>query len=163
MRYRFGWRRTTRTSTLSSTTAIIRFPKPTDTVELADGQEKQIDFTLTDASGVEVTKSFVFRADNYVADLGVTLTKNGQPVPNTKLLIGAQHRRPGDRSSQFLSHRARSVAYVNDAIFRHQGASFTFDANNQSTMPVPGNVDWAGVGDAYFAMAAIPATADAGP
>jgi hypothetical protein len=29
--------------------------------------------------------------------------------------------------------------------------------NNQSSLAVPGTVDWAGVGDAYFAMAAIPA------
>jgi len=39
-----------------------------ETITLAEGQERQIDFTLTDASGVEVTKSFLFRADSYVAD-----------------------------------------------------------------------------------------------
>ena len=50
--------------------------EPGDTVELADGQQKQIDFTLTDASGVQVVKSFVFRADNYIADLSVKLTAN---------------------------------------------------------------------------------------
>jgi YidC/Oxa1 family membrane protein insertase len=48
-----------------------------DTIQLAPGQEKQIDFKLTDASGVEVTKSFVFRAESYLADLKVNLTKSG--------------------------------------------------------------------------------------
>ncbi|MDQ3749819.1 MAG: membrane protein insertase YidC, partial [Acidobacteriota bacterium] len=59
-----------------------------ETIALETGQERQIDFTLTDASGVEVTKSFLFRADSYVADLGIKLARNGQLVPNTKLLIG---------------------------------------------------------------------------
>ena len=128
-----------------------------DTVLLTDGQEKQIDFTLKDASGVEVTKSFVFRADNYLADLKVNLSKSGQPVPNTKLLIGSSI---GDQAivhHSFYHIESEAIAYVNDSEYRHPGASFTFDANNQSSIAVPGNVEWAGVGDAYFAMAAIPA------
>jgi YidC/Oxa1 family membrane protein insertase len=129
-----------------------------DTITLADGQEKQIDFTFKDASGVEVTKSFVFRADNYLADLKVNLTKNGQPVPNTKLLIGASI---GDQAIVHHSYyhiEPEAVAFADSSIFRKQGASLTFDANNQSSVAVPGNVDWGGVADAYFAMAAIPAT-----
>jgi membrane protein insertase, YidC/Oxa1 family, N-terminal domain len=127
-----------------------------ETVELADGQEKQIDFTLKDASGIEVTKSFVFRADNYVADLKVNLTKGGQPVPNTKLLIGSSI---GDHAIQHHSYyhpESEAIAHANDAVYRHQGASFTFDAQNEGSVAVPGNVDWAGVADGYFAMAAIP-------
>lgn len=127
-----------------------------DTLEIADGQEKQIDFTLTDASGVSVTKSFVFRADNYVADLSVKLTNNGQPVPNTRLLIGASL---GDQAivhHSFYHPEPEAIAYVDDAIFRYQGASFKYDGD-QGTMAAPGKVDWAGVGDAYFAMAAVPA------
>jgi membrane protein insertase, YidC/Oxa1 family, N-terminal domain len=127
-----------------------------DTIELADGQQKQIDFTLTDASGVEVTKSFVFRADNYIADLSIKLTNNGQPVPNTRLLIGASL---GDQAivhHSFYHQAPEAIAYVEDAIFRYQGTSFKFDEKDESTMAAPGNVDWAGVGDAYFAMAAVP-------
>jgi YidC/Oxa1 family membrane protein insertase len=130
--------------------------EPGDTVELAAGQEKQIDFTLTDASGVSVTKSFVFRAENYVADLAVKLTNNGQPVPNTRLLIGASL---GDQAivhHSFYHPEPEAIAYVDDAIFRYQGPSFKYDGD-QGTMAAPGKVDWAGVGDAYFAMAAVPA------
>ena len=128
-----------------------------DTVELAAGQEKQIEFTLKDASGVEVTKAFTFRADNYVADLQVKLTKGGQPIPNTKLLIGASI---GDQAivhHSFYHIEPEAIAEADDAVFRRQGASLTFDANSQSSVVVPGNTDWAGVADAYFAMAAIPA------
>lgn len=127
-------------------------------VVLAAGQERQIEFKLTDASGVEVTKTFVFRADNYVADLSVKLTKGGQSVPNTKLLIGASLGDQGIPHHNFYHIEPEAVAYANDGVFRHPGASFTFDANNLSTLGVPGNVDWAGVGDAYFAMAAVPST-----
>ncbi|MEP6789663.1 MAG: membrane protein insertase YidC, partial [Acidobacteriota bacterium] len=125
-------------------------------VVLAAGQEKQIDFTLTDASGVEVTKTFVFRADNYIADLSVKLTKGGQAVPNSKLLIGAS---VGDQAIQhhsFYHIEPEAIAFVNDAESRHPGTGFTFDPNNQSTLSIPGNVNWAGVADAYFAMVAIP-------
>ena len=128
-----------------------------DTIELGDGQQKQIDFTLTDSNGVSVTKSFIFRADNYVADLSVKLTNNGQPVPDTRLLIGASL---GDQAivhHSYFYQEPEDIAYVGDAIFTYEGASFKFD-NDQGSMPAPGKVDWAGVGDAYFAMVAVPST-----
>ena len=126
-------------------------------IELSAGQEKTIEFKLTDASGLEVTKTFVFRADNYVADLSVKLTKGGQPMPNAKLLIGASIGDQAIPHHNFYHIEPEAVAHVNDAVYRNQGASLTFDANNQSSVAVPGNIDWAGVGDAYFAMAAVPA------
>ena len=132
---------------------------PDETVTLAAGQEKQIDFTLTNASGAEVKKTFVFRGDSYVADLNLTAKNNGQPVPNTKLLIGASI---GDHAINYhnLYHiESEAVAAVDGDIKRHQGYyTFTYDANNQSSLADSGTVDWAGVADAYFAMVAIPAT-----
>ena len=129
-----------------------------DTITLAAGQEKPIEFTLTDASGVEVKKSFIFRADSYVADLAVTLKKGGQPVPNTKLLIGASIGDHAINHHNFYHIESEAVAFVDGDIKRKQGGyAFTFDANNQGTLTDNGKVDWAGVGDAYFAMAAIPA------
>jgi len=131
---------------------------PDESITLADGQEKQIDFTLTDASGVEVKKSFLFRADSYVADLAIDLKKGGQPVPNTKLLIGASIGDHAINHHNFYHIESEAVAYVNDDIKRHQGGyAFTFDKDNQANLADQGSVSWAGVGDAYFAMAAIPA------
>ncbi|HEX3100450.1 MAG TPA: membrane protein insertase YidC, partial [Pyrinomonadaceae bacterium] len=129
-----------------------------DTITLAAGEERPIEFTLTDASGVEVKKSFVFRANSYVADLGISLKKGGQPVPNTKLLIGASVGDQGIPHHNFYHIEPEAIASGTEGVNRKQGTSFTFDAANQGTLPVTGNVDWAGVGDAYFAMAAIPAT-----
>ncbi len=130
-----------------------------ENVEIAAGQTKQIDFVLRDeANGVEVTKSFNFSADSYVTDLQVKLTRNGQPVPNTKLLIGASIGDQGIEHHNYYHIEPEGVAFVNDSgIERHTGAAFKFDANNQSSLAINGDVEWAGIGDAYFAMAAIPA------
>jgi YidC/Oxa1 family membrane protein insertase len=130
-----------------------------ETIQLADGQSKQIDFTLKDETGVEVTKSFVFYGDSYVADLQIKLTKGGQTVPNTKLLIGASIGDQGIGHHNFYHIEPEAVAFVNGNIARHQGNyAFTYDAANQSSLAEKGNVEWAGVADAYFAMVAVPAT-----
>lgn len=130
-----------------------------DAITLATGEEKRIDFTLSDGSGIEVKKSFLFRGDSYVTDLSVDLKRGGQPVPDARLLIGASIGDHAINHHNFYHIESEAVAGINGDIIRHQGGySFTFDANNQATLNVPGNVNWAGVGDAYFAMAAIPAT-----
>ena len=112
-------------------------------VELAAGQERTIEFKLTDASGLDVTKTFVFRADSYVADLSVKLAKAGQPMPNAKLLIGASIGDQAIPHHNFYHIEPEAVGFVNDAVYRNQGASLTFDANNKSSIAVPGNIDWA--------------------
>ena len=131
-----------------------------DTVELSPGQEKSIVFTLKDASGVEVTKSFLFRADSYVSDLQTRLTRNGQTVPNTKLLIGASLGDQGIQHHNFYHIEPEGIAYVDGGVRRHTGYSaFTYQpGQNDSSLTDAGSVSWAAVGDAYFAMAAIPAT-----
>lgn len=132
---------------------------PEETITLADGEERQIDFTLTDANGVEVRKSFVFRADSYIADLAVDLRQNGQAVTGTKLLIGASIGDHAINHHNFYQIESEAVASVDGDIERHQGYySFEYDPENRAALNVPGTVDWAGVGDAYFAMAAVPAT-----
>ncbi|MBV6496706.1 MAG: membrane protein insertase YidC [Acidobacteria bacterium ACB1] len=127
-------------------------------VTLKDGETKQVEFKFTTADGVEATKIFLFRGDSFVSDVAVKLTRGGQPVPSVKLLIGASL---GDQAITHHSYyhiEPEAVGYVDEAIVRHPGTSFTFDANNLSTLPAPGAVDWAGVADAYFAQAAVPAT-----
>ncbi len=129
-----------------------------DNVELTGNQTKQIDYVLKDeATGVEVTKSFLFRADSYVTDLQVKLTKNGQVVPNAKLLIGSNI---GDQSVKFYNYyqvEPEGVAYVDGGSERIHSASMIEGEKDAGNQNVAGEVDWAGVGDTYFAMAAIPA------
>ncbi len=132
---------------------------PEETIEIGEGQEKRIDFVLRDeANGIEAVKSFIFHGDSYISDLNLKITKNGQVIPNTKLLIGASI---GDHAVPHhnLYHiEPEAVAFVNGDIYRYQGLSYTYDSASNSVNQVNGNVDWAGVGDTYFAMTAIPST-----
>nr|MBA3442893.1 membrane protein insertase YidC [Pyrinomonadaceae bacterium] len=58
-------------------------------LELQPGESKQVDFTLRDeVSGLDVTKSFTFKADSYQVDLGVKIAQNGQVIPGVKLAVG---------------------------------------------------------------------------
>lgn len=132
---------------------------PEETITIAAGEERAIEFALTDANGIEAKKKFVFRGDSYIADLAVDVKRGGQPVPNTKLLIGASIGDHAINHHTFYQIESEAVAAVDGDIERHQGYySFEYDASNKASISVPGNVDWAGVGDAYFAMAAIPST-----
>lgn len=132
---------------------------PEQTVVLAGGEEKTIEFALTGANGVTVRKVFVFRADSYVADLAVDLRQNGQPVQNTKLAIGASIGDHAINYHSFYQTESEAVASIDGDITRHWGNySFTYGPDNTSTLSDNGTVDWVAMGDAYFAMVAIPAT-----
>ena len=133
---------------------------PEQTITLADGQEKAIEFSLVGDNGVEVKKSFVFRADSYIADLAVELKQNGQAVPNTKLAIGASIGDQAINHHSIYHSESEAVVAVNGDIKRHQGGySFTYDANNRSTLSDNGPIDWVGMSDSYFGMVAVPAAA----
>ena len=132
-------------------------------VELGAGQTKQIDYVLKDeTSGLEVTKSFIFNADSYVSELQVKVTRNGQSVPNTKLLIGASPGDQGIKHHNYYHIEPEAVAFVNGGTERHNAASMIPSDKESGELAVKGDVDWAGVGDAYFAMAAIPSTKTSG-
>jgi YidC/Oxa1 family membrane protein insertase len=127
-----------------------------DTIQLSESESKQIDFVLRDESGLEVTKSFVFHGGSYLTDLAVKAIRNGQPLPNAKLLIGASIGDQGIIHHNYYHIEPEAVSFINGSIQRYPGASFTY-VNNQAVKPFEGGTDWAGVGDTYFAMAAIPA------
>jgi len=130
-----------------------------DTITLADGEKKQIEFSLVADNGVEVKKSFEFRGDSYVADLAVTAKQNGQPIANTSLAIGASIGDHAINYHGFYHAESEAVAAIDDSFNRHWGNySFEYDANSQAKLGDKGNIDWVGMGDAYFGMAAIPAT-----
>ncbi len=130
-----------------------------ETLVLAPGEERPVEFTLIGDNGLEIKKSFVFRADSYVSDLAITAKQNGAPIADTKLAIGASI---GDHAINFHSFyhtESETVAALNDDISRYWGNySFTYDVNGQASLADKGNIDWVAMSDAYFAMAAIPAS-----
>ncbi|HNQ15249.1 MAG TPA: membrane protein insertase YidC, partial [Pyrinomonadaceae bacterium] len=129
-----------------------------DSINVNDGEEKSLTFSLND-NGVEVTKTFVFRGDSYVSDLAVKMSRDGQPVTGTKLVIGASIGDHAINHHNFYHIESETVASIEGNINRHQGYySFTYEKDaSDSKLADTGTFDWAGLADAYFAMIAVPA------
>ena len=124
-------------------------------LNLSSGEKKPLVFALDDPSGVEVRKTFLFDADTYATDLSVTVKRAQQPVP-IKLTIGPSIGDQGITHHTFYSVAPEAIAIANGKIERHQAASINGDKNSPDRLVQSGAVDWAGVGDTYFAMVAIP-------
>jgi len=125
------------------------------TFELKGEETKEIQFTLKGVNGVEVTKKFLFRANEYVADLSVDLKKDGKPVPNTRLLIGPSIGDQGIERYDFYKVEPEGVYHVEEDSSRQYAASI-IEEGTTGQYKIDGAVDWAGVADTYFAMAVIP-------
>jgi YidC/Oxa1 family membrane protein insertase len=127
-------------------------------IVLDAGENRKIEFVLRDeANQIEAVKSLTFHADSYVSDLQAKVLRAGAPVANAKLQIGANI---GDQSIKhytIYSIEPEAVAALADEkVERHRSTEFA-DRNNDvaAVKQINGTVDWAGVGDTYFAMAAI--------
>jgi YidC/Oxa1 family membrane protein insertase len=131
----------------------------TDTeLVLSGNEQKRIVFVLKDsATGVSITKTVNFQADQYNIDLQVTLKRNDQVIPQARLKIGPSIGDQGVSHYSFYSVAPEAVAYVGGKPERHSAQSINENKNNPDLLRLPGPVDWAGVGDTYFAMVAIPA------
>ena len=128
-----------------------------DEIVLNGNESKKIDFVLRDeANQTEIVKSLTFKADGYVSDLQTRVLKNNQPVQNARLQIGASIGDQGIKHHDYYAIEPEAVATVNNStVERHTPISFA--NTNNGRLEINGAVDWAGVGDTYFAMAAIPA------
>lgn len=129
----------------------------TDEIVLNGSESRKIDFVLRDeANQVEAVKSITLKADSYVSDLQTKLTRGGQPFPNAKLQIGASIGDTGIKTFNYYAIEPEAVAVTNGGtVERHPPAGFA--GTNGGRLAINGATDWAGVGDTYFAMAAIPA------
>jgi YidC/Oxa1 family membrane protein insertase len=97
-----------------------------------------------------------FRADGYNVDVNTSITRNGQPLPQAKLAIGPNIGDQGVPHYTFYSYAPEGVVSVNNSVERVNGKSVDEAKSNAGHHVVDGNVDWAGVGDTYFAMVAVP-------
>lgn len=126
-------------------------------VELQGNQSRRFDFAMRDAAtGLEVTKSFVFSADRYSADLSVKATRGGAQIPRVKLAIGPSIGDQTVAAYTFYSVAPEAVINANQDPVRHHASSIHDDEETRGLLTVNGAVDWAGIGDTYFAMVAIP-------
>jgi YidC/Oxa1 family membrane protein insertase len=136
------------------------------TLDFATG-EKRIEFLLRDEStGLDVVKAVTFNADRYDVGVEVKLTRGGQPVPQAQLVIGPSIGDQGIPQYSFYSVAPEAVAVVDGTAHRILSTSIETDEEGwlfKSKRPggphyyaLNGEVDWAGVGDTYFAMMAVP-------
>jgi YidC/Oxa1 family membrane protein insertase len=126
-------------------------------VEVKAGEAKQLDFTMRDeATGLDVVKTLRFDSNSYSVDLGLKLARGGQAIPNAKLAIGPSIGDQGVPFYTFYSVAPEGVAVVGGKSQLFYGTSIHGNEGSQDRQVVGGAVDWAGVGDTYFAMVAIP-------
>jgi YidC/Oxa1 family membrane protein insertase len=128
-------------------------------LSLAAGEKKRITFLLNDkATGLEVVKTIVLDADSYAADLELTIKRGGQVVPEARLRIGPSMGDQGVKHYTFYSVAPEAVAAVGEKVEveRHQAQAINENKNTPDHLTISGPVDWASIGDTYFAMVAIP-------
>jgi YidC/Oxa1 family membrane protein insertase len=141
------------------------------------GASKRIDFVMhDDASGLDVAKSVTFFADRYTVEIEVKLTRNNQPVPQASLAIGPNIGDQGIDQFSFYLYAPEGIAVVSGEARRFNALEVHSDRRNTgffnrlfewigmkapATKPpdresIDGPVQWAGVGDTYFGMIAVP-------
>jgi YidC/Oxa1 family membrane protein insertase len=129
----------------------------TNELELNGNESKSLSFVLKDsATGLDVTKTITFGASNYHVDLQLTLKRNEQVIPVAKIKIGPSIGDQGVKQYSFYSVAPEAIAFVNEPK-RNAAQSINENQSSPDYLAIPGKVDWAGVGDTYFAMVAIPA------
>jgi len=126
-------------------------------LSLGAGEKKRITFLLKDgATGLDVAKTLVLDGDSYIADLEVTIKHGDKIIPQAKIRVGPSVGDQGVKYYTFYSVAPETVAAVGDKVERHLAQAINENKNSPDRLAIPGPVDWAGVGDTYFAMVAVP-------
>ncbi|HEV7844284.1 MAG TPA: membrane protein insertase YidC, partial [Pyrinomonadaceae bacterium] len=123
---------------------------------LNPGQTQSLEFVMREeATGLEVSKTISFSADRYTADVRISLKQKGQLVP-AKLMIGPSIGDQGVPHYTFYSVAPEGIAVVGDGVHRSYAHSINDRTENPGREILGGPIDWAGVGDTYFAMVVVP-------
>jgi YidC/Oxa1 family membrane protein insertase len=147
-------------STLSSATYKLEGVESNNgdvELSLASGEKKELTFVLEDSvSRLQVRKTLAFDADRYDTDLTLLVKRGDETVPQVKLSVGPSIGDQGVSHHTFYSVAPEAIAYVGDKVERHPAAGINTNKNSPDRLVLGGPVDWAGVGDTYFAMVAVP-------
>ena len=126
-------------------------------VVLNGNDQRTITFLLRDsATGLDVSKRITFDAQRYSTDLELMIKRGDQVIPQVKLKIGPSIGDQGIKHYTFYSVAPEAIAAVGENVERHAAAGINGNTKSPDYLALPGSVDWAGVGDTYFAMVAIP-------
>ncbi|HEX8177342.1 MAG TPA: membrane protein insertase YidC [Pyrinomonadaceae bacterium] len=126
-------------------------------INVATGQPRSVAFNLRDeATGLDIVKTLTFYPDRYIADIQVQLKRGDQTVPNAKLLIGPSVGDQGIPHYSFYSVAPEGIAVAGGKVERLHAQSINETKESPDRKALNGAVNWAGVGDTYFAMIAVP-------
>jgi len=125
-------------------------------LELKDGEKKPLTFVLEDANGIQVRKEIVFDADRYETDLALFVKRGDQVIPQVKIAIGPSIGDQGVEYHTFYSVAPEAISFVADEVERHVAAQINANSGSPDRLFLNGPIDWAGVGDTYFGMVAVP-------
>ena len=125
-------------------------------VNVAPGEKRELTFVLEVAGNLQVRKKIVFDAERYETDLSLLVRRGDQAIPQVKIAIGPSIGDQGVQYHTFYSVAPEAVAYVGDKLERHPPAGINGNSSSSDRLILNGPMDWAGVGDTYFAMVAVP-------
>jgi YidC/Oxa1 family membrane protein insertase len=126
-------------------------------IVLQPGEKRRLEFVLSDAeTGLNVSKVMIFDGDDYSVDMQITVKRADQVVPQAKLRVGPSIGDQGVQKYSFYSVAPEAIVAQADKVQRHQARGINENKNSPDRMSIAGLVDWAGVGDTYFAMVAVP-------
>ena len=125
----------------------------------AGESKKYLDFKMVEPdTGLEVVKSLAFDPQSYTTDIEVKVNRRGQAVPDVRMLIGPSTGDQGVPLYTFYSVAPQGVAVAKGDSVR----IYATDVHKEKSAQDPvkgytreGPVDWAAVGDTYFAMALV--------
>lgn len=145
---------------LSSVTYTVEGVESSDDsveVVLGHDEKREVRFLYRDpAAGLDVTKTLVLDGARYEVDLRVSLRRNEQLIPNTRLSIGPSIGDQGISHYTFYSVAPEAVAYIGEGAERHPAQSINENKNSPDSLRLNGPIEWAGVGDTYFGMVVVP-------
>lgn len=134
----------------------VETPEGDVSIDLTHGQKKELTFVFEEPNQVQVRKTMVFDADRYETDFVVSVKRGEQIVPQVKVAVGPSIGDQGIDYHTFYSVAPEAVAYVNGEIERHLASAINGNSSSPDRLVLNGPIDWAGVGDTYFGMVAIP-------
>ncbi|MCU1266029.1 MAG: Membrane protein insertase YidC [Acidobacteria bacterium] len=127
-------------------------------INLGANEKKRLEFVLRDpATNLEVTKAITFDGDSYATELEVKVKRGDQFLPQVKIQVGPSTGDQGVKHYNFYSVAPEAIGFVGGKVERHTAAEINVNKGSMDHLVLPGDVDWAGVGDSYFATVVVPA------
>ncbi len=117
---------------------------------------RKIEFAMTADNGIYVAKTIEFSPDSYSVLLSTSFKSGGNSSPDARIVIGPNIGDQGIRDYTFYSVAPEAAFSINGEDQRHIASAISSAEKSPGRLQASGALDWASVGDTYFAMVAVP-------